>query len=127
MLREIFEIGVETTLGLRWFCFTALSDWTRKLVPLSKKSDSIISSNFYSLTIFLFLFIYFFHFSFSLLAGIFICFALQDIYKIVRMRPKDRCDTTLPAPDGPNVTNKPIGKHIPSVKVWKVLADVSNN
>ena len=124
MLREIFEIGVETTLGLRWFCFTTLCDWTRKLVLLPKKSDSIISSNFsfsYDFPLF------FFYFSFTLFAGIFICFALQDIYKILRMRPKDRCDTTLPAPDGSNVTNKPVGKYIPSVKVWKVLADVSNN
>ena len=64
---------------------------------------------------------------FTLFAGIFICLALQDIYNILRMRPKDRCDTTLPAPDGSKVTNKPLGKHIPSVKVWKVLADVSNN
>ena len=82
---------------------------------------------FHSLTIFLFFFFFIFYFSFTLFAGIFICFALQDIYKILRMRPKDRCDTTLPAPDGSNVTNKPVGKYIPSVKVWKVLADVSNN
>ena len=127
MLREIFVIGVETTLELRWFCFTTLCDWTRKLVPPSKKSDSIIPSNFsfsYDFPLFLFIF---FHFSFTLFSGIFICFALQDIYNIFCMRAKDRCDTTLPAPDGPNVTNKPAGKRIPYVEVWKVLADVSNN
>ena len=83
-----------------------------------------MSSNFYSLTIFL---SFFFPFFFFFVGGYFIFFALQDIYNILCMRPKDRCDTTLPAPDGSKVTNKPVGKNIPSVKVWKVLADVSNN
>ena len=31
-----FQLNVERTPGLLWFCFTLLCDWFRKLAPLSK-------------------------------------------------------------------------------------------
>ena len=31
-----FELSVESNLGLHWFCFTMLCDWSRKLAPLSQ-------------------------------------------------------------------------------------------
>ena len=80
----------------------------------------------YPLTITLLTFLPFWFF-FSLFAGIHFCFLLQYNNKILRMRIKDRRDTILPTPDGSRAKNKPVSKHIPSEKVWKVLGGVKHH
>ena len=43
--REVFHLSVKSKLCLLWFCITMLSDWLRKLVPLSQPIRSKTKTN----------------------------------------------------------------------------------
>ena len=66
-----FQLSVASYLGLHWFCFTSLCDWSRKLTPSSQPIWFVFTlSSHWLLRIFLFLLIGFcdyFGFSFTTL------------------------------------------------------------